>query len=378
MSALPIAFVLLAHGFGASSWNSRFRAGKIIGLNEEYAYGYHHAVKDGFDVRYSEDQSEGIIGKLWRYVVRVLLGFDFVHAWRNRKAFFAADVVWTHTESMSLAAALLCRLHPRKTPPKLLLQSVWLCDQWDQLSTLRRRLYTALLSRADILTFLSPLNTAKAREIFPGKHCEFVRFGIHSSRPHAPRAPRSQRPLQLLSLGNDRHRDWTTLVDAVRDQQDCNLVIVSGTAPRSLVSDKANCQITTPTQNSELNALFEAADIIVVPLTENLHASGITVVEEAIVKGCPLIVTDVGGLRGYFDDDDVWYVEPHDPLALRDVIRQVASDPQTALTKVVSAQKKLRLNGLNSVAYAAEHARLSRQLLGLPAIHESASHPEPA
>jgi glycosyltransferase involved in cell wall biosynthesis len=378
MSALPIALVLLAHGYGAASWNSRFRAGKIIGLNEEYAYGYHNAAKEGFDVRYSEDLPEGPIGKLWRYVVRALLGFDFVHAWRNRNAFFAADVVWTHTESMSLAAGLLCQLHRHKKTPKLILQSVWLCDHWEQFSALKRRFYTTLLANADVLTFLSPLNAAKAREIFPNNRCEFVRFGIPSACLTAPRAPRSVRPLQLLSLGNDRHRDWTTLVEAVRDQQDINLVIVSGTAPQSLVNDKANCRITSPKQNSELNALFEAADIIVVPLTENLHASGITVVEEAIVKGCSLIVTDVGGLRGYVEDDDVWYVEPHDPLVLRDIIRQVANDPQAALAKVVSAQKKLKLNGLSSVAYAAEHARLSRQLLGLPSIHEQASQEEPA
>ncbi|GLK91319.1 glycosyltransferase family 4 protein [Pseudomonas turukhanskensis] len=376
MSARPTAFVLLAHGFGATSWNSRFHAGKIIGLNEEYAYGYHHAEKEGVHVRYSEDVPEGRFSKLVRFAVRGLIGFDLVHAWRNRAAFFAADVVWTHTENMSLAAALLCRLFPKKTPPKLILQSVWLCDNWTQMSSVRRRLYKALLSQADVLTFLSPLNTAQARTIFPNKRCEFIRFGIPSSRTNPPRAPRGQRPLRLLSLGNDRHRDWTTLVEAVRNQTDINLVIVSGTAPKSLVSDKANCQITSPKQNSELSALFDDADIIVVPLTENLHASGITVVEEAIVKGCPLIVTDVGGLRGYVEDSDVWYVEPHDPLALRDVIRQVASDPSAALAKVVSAQEKLKLNGMSSVAYAAEHARLSRQLLGLANTQEPASRRE--
>ncbi|MEN0107824.1 MAG: glycosyltransferase family 4 protein [Pseudomonas sp.] len=373
MSRRPIAFVLLAHGFGAKTWNSRFHAGKIIGLNEEYAYGYHHAEKDGFDVRYSEDLHEGLFSKLVRFAFRALLGFDAVHAWRNRAAFFAADVVWTHTESLSLAAALLCRLHRRKPRPKLILQSVWLCDQWEQLSRFKRRLYRALLSQADILTFLSPLNAQKAQAIFPDKRCEFVRFGIASSRPQPPRAPRSTGVVRLLSLGNDRHRDWTTLVEAARGLPDTNLVIVSGTAPKYLVNGTANCSITTPRQNSELDALFASADIIVVPLTENLHASGITVVEEAIVKGLPLVVSDVGGLRGYVGDDDVWYVPPHNSQALREVISQVISDPQAALAKASAAQKTLKRNGLSSLAYAAEHARLSRQLLGLPTVH-----PQPA
>lgn len=369
MNARPTAFVLLAHGFGASNWNSRYLAGKIIGLNEKYAYGYHHAEEQGFEVRYSEDLQEGPLSKFWRFGVRALLGFDFVHAWRNRAAFFAADVVWTHTESLSLAAGLLCWLHRRTRRPKLILQSVWLCDQWDSLWPLRRKWFNALLSQADILTFLSPLNTARARLLFPGKRCEFVRFGIPTAQASQPRSPRSRRPLQVLSLGNDRHRDWATLVEAVSGMDDAALVIVSNTAPKQLIKGRANCRITSPKQNSELQALFDAADIVVVPLKENLHASGITVVEEAVVKGCPVAVTDVGGLRSYFEDEDVWYVEPGNADALREVLRQVAVHPEQALAKAIAAQNRLVLCGLSSVAYAAEHARLSWELLGTTALH---------
>ena len=219
MDSKPVAFVLLAHGFGAATWNTRFHQGKVIGLNEEYAYGYHHAEKMGIHVRYSEDAQESFIGKALRIGVRGLLGFDLIHAWRNRQAFFAADVVWTHTESLSLAASLLCRFYPRLPAPKLILQSVWLCDRWDSFSQIKRSLYRNLLSRADVLTFLSPLNTSKARQIFPTQRCELVRFGITTEHKKPPQPPRQKRPLQLLSLGNDRHRDWGTLADAVRGQK---------------------------------------------------------------------------------------------------------------------------------------------------------------
>ncbi len=40
---------------------------------------------------------------------------------------------------------------------------------------------------------------------------------------------------------------------------------------------------------------------MVVPLKPNKHASGITVMEEAALHGLPMVVTDTGGLKAYFD-----------------------------------------------------------------------------
>lgn len=364
MTRRPAVFVLLAHGFGASQWNRLYRAGKIIGLNEEYAYGYHHAEKYGVAVTYSEDADEGPFGKLIRLGVGALLGFDLVQAWRNRRAFFAADVVWTHTESQSLAATLLCRLYPRRRAPRLILQSVWLCDRWDDLSRLRRWWFRNLLVQADILTFHSPLNLAKARKIFPEQRCELVRFGIKATHLEPARAPGTSGRLNLLSLGNDRHRDWPTLVAAVRDQPQLQLTIVSATIRSSLVSDLDNCKVVKARHNDELEALFAAADMVIVPLVNNLHASGITVVEEAVIKGCPVIVSDTGGLRAYFADEDVRYVPPNDPLALRQAIEALARDTEGALARARSAQTRIGCPGLSAESFARHHALLSLELLG--------------
>lgn len=363
MRKAPVAFVLLAQGFGAANWNARFHAGKIIGINEEYAYGYHHAERHGLRVVYSEDQPEGWLGKLFRLTVRALLGFDFVHAWRNREAFFAADVVWTHTESLSLSAALLCRLYPRRPAPHLILQSVWLCDRWDRLSPPKRWLYRWLLAEADVLTFLSPLNLAKARKIFAGQRCELVLFGISTARTQTPREPGRTSPARLLSLGNDRHRDWATLVDAVRDQPDLQLTIVSGTISPALIAKLGNCRVVQPRQNAELEALFAEADLVIVPLVHNLHASGITVLEEAVIQGCPVIVSDAGGLRAYFTDDEVWYVPAGDGRALRQTIKTVLTSGAQALQRAQAAQRALMSRGLSSEAFALRHALLSFELL---------------
>jgi glycosyltransferase involved in cell wall biosynthesis len=363
MQSRPVAFVLLARGFGAATWNRRFHQGKIIGLNEEYAYGYHHADKAGVDVRYSEDFPEGLLGKLLRLGARAVLGFDLVHAWRNRDAYFAADVVWTHTESQSLAAGLLRWLYPRRKAPQMILQSVWICDQWDGFSRPKQWLYRKLLSQASVLTFHSPLNLGRARELFVGKRCELVRFGIAADHKIAPTVTPHTGSLQVLALGNDRHRDWPTLVQAVRGRHDLQLTIVSATIPKALVAGLDNCRIVRPTHNDELNALFADADVVVVPLQPNLHASGITVLEESVIKGRPVVVSDVGGLRAYFGDEDVWYVPAHDPVALQRAIDQIGQHPEQALAKAITAQAKTGPDGLSSKAFAREHVRLSLELM---------------
>ena len=148
-------FVHLAHGFGAQTWYTRWCRGEIIGLNERLPYGYFRAEQDGCDIEYSEDKEERLFGKAVRLSVRLLLGFDFVHAWRNRDRIGHAEIVWTHTESQSLAVLLLLRIWRNPRRPKVIAQSVWLFDRWHNLSPLKRRMYWRLLSRADILTVLS-------------------------------------------------------------------------------------------------------------------------------------------------------------------------------------------------------------------------------
>src|SRR6266851_4137896 len=103
-------FVLLAHSFGARRWQERWARGELAGIQEQLPYGYFHCAGDDCEVRYSEDAPENRLAQFLRMCLRRLLGFDLIHAWRNREGIAAADVVWTHTELEHLAVLLLFRL----------------------------------------------------------------------------------------------------------------------------------------------------------------------------------------------------------------------------------------------------------------------------
>ena len=353
-------YVHVANGFDAVKWQKNWREGKILGLNEEFPYGYHHAARYGANVVYSKDQPENRLQKLLRYGCRGVFGFDFVHAWRNRRAILQADVVWTHTESQSLAILLLFNVLKPKNRPKVIGQAVWLIDEWPRLSNFRKAAYRWLLRKADMLTFLSPLNAKAATAIFPDTRIEFVKFGINSNFPTLPFPSPGARKIRVLSVGNDRHRDWQTLIDAVKDESNIELRLLTSTYKQR--GDLENVTTVKIDSNEELLAQFEWADMLVLPLKPNLHASGITVIEEATILGVPVICSKVGGLEAYFPSGDVLYVSPFDPAAIRGAIHHLAADPQLQQALIANAKLRMVEGKLTSLDYARRHVELSMEI----------------
>ena len=355
-------YVHLAHAQDAAEWRARWARGEVVGINDSTPYGYGRAEQSGLAITFSTSHREALPGKILRFVLRLILGFDVVHAWRNRRDIECSDVVWTHTESSFLAiSSVLALLKSTKAKPYIIGQSVWLYDNWPRYFILRRMLFKHLMRRVDVLTTLSPDNAEDARRIFSDKPVRFLHFGIPNEESTPPSTER-RHPIEILSLGNDRHRDWKTLVGAVRDQADLTLTILSSSAPHRLAKDARNITITRARTNDELNSYFGRASVVVVPLFANRHASGITVIEEAVLKGVPVIATDTGGLKAYFDDDMVTYVPAEDQDALRDAIQYLVANPETGAAKARRAQERIKEIGCDQ--YIMQHVAISRELLG--------------
>jgi glycosyltransferase involved in cell wall biosynthesis len=356
-------FVQLVHGFGASGWSSAWAKGELPGILDRLPYGYYRAANEHFQIEYSEDADESSTIRFVRLALRRLLGFDFIHAWRNRRGLQSADVVWTHTELEHLAVLLVWRLTNPRPRPKLIAQSVWLYDRWDSFSAPKRWLYKKLLASADLLTVLSPDNLEKARQLFPEIPAEFIRFGIDAEALTPARKRTDHRPIRLLSLGRDMHRDWKTLIEAVKASDDCELKIAATrTVPRQVASAK-NIELIRPTTAREILLLYQWADIVVLPLRANLHASGITVLAEAALSGVPVVVSDTGGLRAYFSDREVRYVPVGDGNALMTAVRELMCDDEGRFRLACAAQTRIISDDLSSKAYALRHRELSMRLL---------------
>jgi glycosyltransferase involved in cell wall biosynthesis len=354
-------FVHLARGFGAAQWQARWKRGDIIGLNERLPYGFGLARHDGCVVEYSEDRCEGPLGAACRLGVRLVLGFDLVHAWRNRSGLRAAEIIWTGTESQYLAILLLLRWYRGKQRPKVIAQSIWLFDSWPRLSLFKRWLYRKLIADAAVLTVHSEAALKLANALFPRQRAIFMPFGIGTEEMMASRPCHAHRPIRVLSAGADRHRDWATLIAAIRDWPDAELRIVAPRLP-ARIKLGANVAVIHPKTNAEYLELYRWADVVALALKPNLHGSGITVVEEATIFGVPVVVTDLGGMRGYFSERELRYAPASDPDAMREAIKAVARD-ETSAKMVERAQRRMIEDGLTSRGFARRHAQLSRDLL---------------
>lgn len=359
-------FVHLAHGFGRGAWKARMDAGSILGINHDDPYGYRQANDMGCIISQSEDRPERLPGRLIRLGLRKILGFDLLHAWRNRHGILSSEVVWTHTESQSLAVLALFRIFGRTKKTRLIAQTIWLADDWNSYSAPRRSLYRGLLRRADVLTVHSNSALREMKRIFPDTRSELVRYGIRADqafdRPFRP----MNHPIRVLALGNDRHRDWPTLVAALRGCAVMEARIITRADVARLVAGIENVTVAQPANNRALKEMYSWADVVVVPLTENLHASGITVIQEAVLFGVPVVCSDCGDLRSYFPAEELQYVAPHDPEALRDAILQCGNDDKGTEERAKRALDRMKHGNINSYSFVEQHVKLSRELLHLP------------
>ena len=355
-------FIQLGRGFGAREWEKRWARGAIPGINERLPYGYYHAADSSFRIDYSEDHAEMWPSKVVRLGLRRLLGFDLVHAWRNRTMVLGADAVWTHTEFEHLAVLALLRSFRFDPKPKVIAQSIWLFDRWRELSTTKRWLYRTLLKHADVLTVQSPANLMVLRRLLPRIRSELVLYGtdISDLRPATLRNAHS--PTRIVALGNDMHRDWNTLIAAVDGWPGCEVRIGSTRLGWQRLAGK-QVSIVPVRSAREAKDLYAWGETAVVPLERNLHASGITVISEAIVSGLPVVCTRTGGLNAYFSDQEVRYVPPEDPEAMRCALKELAANDELRFVIAEKAQKRILAADLSSRARALRLRKLTEELL---------------
>lgn len=357
---------MLPRSLDVTVWKEQFSKGAAP---DKTPYGYHFAEDMGVKVTFSlpSPTHSGLVGFVDK-VVKRLLGFDIRHAWRNRKSLQSDkfDVIWTHTEYEHLAIAVLCIFSRKKTPP-VVAQSVWLIDEWDRYSCFKKFFYRHLLKHAAVATFHSSKNkeiSEQKRIAIPAK---MILFGISlDSFPLGMPALKfeSNRPIRVLALGTDRHRDWKSLYDAVGSRSEFDLRVGTARWPNELKAP--NIQVSLMTYE-QVRAAYDWADCVVVPLMPNLHASGITTILEAVALGIPVVATLTGGLEVYFDADVVTYVTPEAPSQIREAILTLSCSPAVCLARVILAQEQLITRELTTRGFAKRHVMLTERLLSMAA-----------
>jgi hypothetical protein len=219
------------------------------------------------------------------------------------------------------------------------------------------------MRRADQLTTLASENAELCRRYF-GRDAQPLLYGLNTRDfpVNAPTQWTPHAPLRIAAIGNDRDRDWETLIKAFGN--DPHYTVKLATRRRIPASLRApNVEIALFSGIKKQHELYDWADLIVVPLRPNSHASGITVMLEAAALGKPMVVTNVGALQDYFAAHEAAYIAPFDPQALRDAADRLAASPADALRQAQAAAAGLLARDLTTQHYAMQHVRITREML---------------
>lgn len=354
--------VHLGQGLDAARYGRRYEQGLEVDASP---YGLDEARALGCQVSYSCDAQESPLVRWPRRGLKWLLGFDLIHAWRNRAQWQAADVIWTVQESEWLALVALGRLGWARPP--LIANSVWLFDRWPRLGPWRRLLVQHLARHAEQLTVHSQAAQAVAQQVLQGVSVQWLPFGVAQRQFQSPAtvvpppAPHLRHtPIRLFAPGSDETRDWDTLLKAVGGDPRFKLRILSGqpqvhAAARGL----ANVRVERWRNLQQLLAAYDACDLVVIPMRPNNYA-GITVCLEASWRGRPVVCAQTGGVASYLGPEGATWYTPGDAEALKASLLLALSrrEQQLGLARRCLAEGQFTTQGM-----AGRYLRLSRQLL---------------
>jgi len=351
------AYVHLCYGLDAEAYRARYAAGLEP---DATPYGFHHAQNDGFDVSFSHD-AQGTIFELSRRVARRILGFDVSHAFSNRRHIRKADVVWTMTEPEAFAVCLLMRLGvvPRKP---MVANAVWLLNEWDTLPWWRQRLIKSLLREISVLTVHSERCIPLAKQVAPKYAVQLNYFGINADLFWQAATPKlvGNQPVRIFAPGNDRTRDWETLLAAFGNDERFDIKLACGWISNDLIKRYNNVALLRKPSMKEFLQAYIEADFVAVPMVENVF-SGITVALEAVAVGRPVLCSRTGGVPSYFDEKAAFYTPVGDAAAMRQTV--LDATPETVRTRIDAARRTFNERGYSTRAVMARYATISRKLL---------------
>lgn len=135
----------------------------------------------------------------------------------------------------------------------------------------------------------------------------------------------------VVSAGNDRHRDWGTLLDAFALVRQVRPTARLELATRTHVPPAAGVTVHASLGHAALRRLYSRAAVVAVSTHPNLHVSGMTVALEAKAMRRPVVMSRTAGVGTYVEHDvDGVLVPPGSPRAMAEAIIAVLSDEAVA------------------------------------------------
>ena len=262
----------------------------------------------------------------------------------------SSDATLAMFEGEGHALALARSLHLSRSGGPFVIVTCWLADLVQRATKAQLRKYRMAYRGVDRVVVFSrnQVEVLVGGLGIPESHVHVVPFGIDLDEfvEHQPRErpPSTPGELNVLAVGRDASRDWSTLAAAASGAEwTANLY----TRPPLLTGLGLPPQLTphAMVDRAEYLRTMTTADVMVIPTGVHQYPAGQSVLGEAMASGMACVVTDTPALRGYATDGvDAILVPPNDPGALREAINRMA-DPKLRIQLGFAAQERIRRLG---------------------------------
>lgn len=335
-------------------------------VNDTFPYGYDRFDDARFEIKYVKINSKEkkfllnntFLEKLYLYLIK--LPIELI---KN-------DIIWTHYDKDGLYIAAL-RSIPilNRFLAKQLSCFVWLIDESKNFNKIKIYVISKLLKQIDKVIFHAKTEKNLFKEIY-GINCKklnHIKFGINienysnKKKNIIPPKMKSEEKNYILSVGNDRHRDYDTLISLSNDMKQDKFII----ATKHILEGYKDNLKTLSVNLKEIRYLYNNCMCVVVPLRYNEHVSGCTTALEAAAMKKPVIISDVPGIDDYVIDGITGIIVPvGDKIALKNAIEKLKNNPDLVLDMGENAYNYV-IDKFDTKIWANKHIDISKEILGM-------------
>ena len=202
------------------------------------------------------------------------------------------------------------------------------------------------LAKVDVIICISHEEERRLKEKYPGRNVQYLPNGVDGGEGRAAVRPGSN----ILCVSRiDYQKNQLALVELLAARPGCRLTLVGPITARWYadkiaarakelgVGDRLTLVPGLPPGSAELEAAFASADVFVLP---SVHEPFGIVALEAMVRGIPLITSNVGGLPDFVKDGENGLLfDPSDPANLVRAFDRLVALPQESRAAMVSAAR---------------------------------------
>ncbi|MDP8257636.1 MAG: glycosyltransferase [Candidatus Alcyoniella australis] len=337
----------------------------------ELAYGALELERRGWELDCTDDGFRpGLVSRAWsrlaedRFSQRgVRVGFNVPQAWRLRDRLAAADAIFATGDAAALGALAVMRSLQIDTP--LLAGSIGLAAGLAQRpGRVVQSISGSLLRRARCVVCYSQTERASLIERLglDPRNVHFVRFGVDLGR-HKPADPVADGP--ALAFGNDRRRDWPTLLRALEGYSGPVRLVTYPEFVRGLALPPNVEYIPGPIPFAKLDRLLEQARMVILPIVPNDYTAAQISLLYSLARAKAVIVSRTAPLEsgyGVVHERHALLVEPGNAQSLARAVERLDRDPSLR-RDLGAAGRALVEDGLHLERYADELGALLERML---------------